>query len=225
MTRMGSAGEHAEMPWGIDSLDAPAALGFSPAKSPVRLWKEIVDRLDLSRPELGERVKGGTSSHWSRVIETLLRGHYAVRTGYRLQRTKQSRHAEHPWMLGGWADHVARSAQVELLMCLSVGSSEVALWCDEMPLDIRACALHELVVASAKAIDVMVLLGGRDLQVHRVRVEPRAVGELVAREAAFWECVQARRPPSADIALDSRVLLDLPIERIDNEFLALRSCS
>lgn len=184
-----------------------------------------MDRLDFSRPGLGERVKGGTSNHWSRVIETLLRGHYAGRTGYRLQRTQHSRHTEHSWMLGGWADHVAGSAHVQLLMCVSVGASEIALWCDGMPLDIRACALHELVVASARAMDVMVLLGGRDLQVHRVRFEPRAVKELVAREAAFWECVQARRPPSADVALDSRVLLDLPVERIDNEFLALWPCS
>ncbi|WP_296726123.1 hypothetical protein [Variovorax sp.] len=90
-----------------------------------------------------------------------------------------------------------------------------------MPLYVRARALHELVVASARTLDVMVLVGGRDLQVHRVHSTAEAAEELLAQEHAFWQCVQSQRPPPVDLAIDPRLLLTLPIERLDRAYAAL----
>jgi len=183
---------------------------------------EMTGRRALLQAEADEAARADASTHWSRVIEALLRAHYGLHTGHKPRRCERRGHAEHSWMLSGSAQVLSSSPQVDLLLCLSVGASEVAHWRDEMPVHVRAQALHELVVASAKGVDVMVLLGGRDLQVHRVLPNARAARELIAQEEAFWNCVQTQRAPPPDLALDPRHLLRLSVDRIDRAFSALR---
>lgn len=167
------------------------------------------------------RSHDASGNRWARVIETILSAHYRLRTGCKLRPARQATHPKHSWMLGGGAQSVCGSTDLQLLLCVAAGLPEAAHWSDEMPLYVRVRALHELVVASARTLDVMVLVGGRDLQVHRVRSTAEAAEELLAQEHAFWQCVQSQRPPPVDLAMDPRLLLTLPIERLDRAYAAL----
>jgi len=206
---------------GIVGTDAAAALGLNPFKSPMRLWMEMTGRREMLPAGGVPRSHEASGDHWTRVLETILSAHYRLRTGCKLRPLRQATHLQHSWMLGGGAQSVCGSTDAQLLLCVAAGVPEAAHWSDEMPLYVRALALHELVVASARTLDVMVLVGGRDLQVHRVHSTAEAAEELLAQEHAFWQCVQSQRPPPVDLAMDPRLLLTLPIERLDRAYAAL----
>jgi predicted phage-related endonuclease len=182
---------------------------------------EMTGRREMLPASGASRSHEASGDHWTRVLETILSAHYRLRTGCKLHPARQTEHPQHSWMLGGGAQSVCGSTDVQLLLCVAAGVPEAAHWSDEMPLYVRARALHELVVASARALDVMVLVGGRDLQVHRVHSTAEAAKELLAQEQAFWQCVQSQRPPPVDLAMDPRLLLALPIERLDRAYAAL----
>jgi predicted phage-related endonuclease len=182
---------------------------------------EMTGRRDMLSAGGFPRSHEASGDHWTRVLETILSAHYRLRNGCKLHPARQTLHPLHSWMLGGGAQSVCGSTDVQLLLCVAAGVPEAAHWSDEMPLYVRARALHELVVASARTLDVMVLVGGRDLQVHRVHSTADAAEELLAQEYAFWQCVQLQRPPPVDLAMDPRLLLTLPIERLDRAYAAL----
>lgn len=211
----------ASQPPGLSGTDAAVALGLSPFKSPVRLWMEMTGRREMLPAGGVPSSHQASGDYWAHVLETVLSAHYRLRAGCKLRPARQTTHPKHSWMLGGGVQSVCGSTDLQLLLCIAAGLPEAAHWSGEMPLYVRARALHELVVASARTLDVMVLVGGRDLQVHRVHSTAEAAEELLAQEHAFWQCVQSQRPPPVDLAIDPRLLLTLPIERLDRAYAAL----
>ena len=58
--------------------------------------------------------------------------------------------------------------------------------------------MHQLAVTGKQAADVAVLLGGQELQIHRIERDEAMIAQLIALEQQFWGCVQNRIPPAVD---------------------------
>lgn len=182
---------------GLGNLDAAAALGQDPFKSQVRLWMEKTGREDLLHPV---RLDSDSHAYWSRLLEPIVAAHYTLRTGRRVRRINATlQHPEHPWMSATVIREVVASPEVQLLECLSVGMHAAHLWALGVPEYIRLRVLHQLAVTGARAADVVVLLGGQDLQVYRIERQEAEIARLVRQEQAFWRHVERdQAPPAVD---------------------------
>lgn len=192
--RWPSAGEA-----GIGSLDAAAAVGRDPFKSPVRLWMEKTERHDLLQPVDPSLIQSAaTAAYWSRLLEPIVAAHYALRTGRQVKRTRDVlRHPQHPWMLAHPSREVVGAPDVQLLECRCVGMDEAALWGAGLPDCVRIQMLHRLAVTGAQAMDVVALICGQDLRIHRVEREELEISRLIDAEREFWHCVQTDCAPMA----------------------------
>lgn len=182
---------------GLGNLDAAAALGQDPFKSQVRLWMEKTGRQDLLHPV---RLDNDSSAYWSRLLEPIVAAHYTMRTGRKVRCVNTTRrHPEHPWMSATVVREVVGSSEVQLLECLSVGMQKAPVWALGVPEYIRLRVLHQLAVTGAQAADVVVLLGGQDLQVYRIERHEFEIARLIRQERAFWRHVERdQAPPPSD---------------------------
>ncbi|MNW10903.1 hypothetical protein D3C71_2082240 [compost metagenome] len=63
----------------------------------------------------------------------------------------------------------------------------------------RLRVMHLLAVTGHYAADVVVLLGGQDLQIYRIERVEAEISQLIKREQAFWCGVKYdQAPPSLD---------------------------
>ncbi|MDZ4360163.1 MAG: YqaJ viral recombinase family protein, partial [Variovorax sp.] len=139
-------------------------------------------------------------AYWSRLLEPIVAAHYTLRTGRQVRRTDTTlQHPKHPWMRATVTREVVASAEVQLLECLCVGMNAAPLWSHGVPEHIRLRLLHLLAVSGQRAVDVIVLLGGQDLQIYRVERDEALIARLIRQERAFWRGVERdEAPPSGD---------------------------
>ncbi|WP_447772895.1 YqaJ viral recombinase family nuclease [Variovorax boronicumulans] len=184
---------------GLGSLDAAAAVGRDPFKSPVRLWMEKTERHDLLQPVDPCLARSAdTAAYWSRLLEPIVAAHYALRTGRQVQRTRALlRHPQHLWMLAHPGREIVGAPDVQLLECRCVGMDAAELWGAGLPRYVRIQMLHRLAVTGAQAIDVVALICGQDLRIHRVERDEVEISRLIDAEREFWHCVQTDCAPLA----------------------------
>lgn len=196
---------------GIGSNDAAAALGLDPRKSRTRLWMEKTGRQALLQPatarddvdptadhDAAGDALGGGPAYWNRLLEQILAAHYMHRTGRSMRQIQAvQRHPQHAFMFAQSHREIVGIADPLLLECLSVGPSEALAWTDGVPAHVRVKIVHQLAVTGAGAADVLVLIAGQELQLHRVVRNEAEIAWLVAQEAAFWRQVELDQAPPA----------------------------
>lgn len=181
---------------GLASLDAAAAVGCDPFKSPVRLWMEKTERHDLlqPRPEAAPTPEGAV--YWSRLLEPIVAAHYTLRTGRHVRRTSTLlRHPRYPWMFAHPGREIVGDPDVQLLECRCVGMDAAALWDAGLPAYVQIQLLHQLAVTGAQAIDVVALICGQDLRIYRVARDEVEISRLIDAEREFWSCVELDQAP------------------------------
>lgn len=182
---------------GLGHLDAAAAVGRDPFKTPVRLWMEKTERHDLLQPaqQHGPQLSDG-ASYWNRLLDPVVAAHYTLRTGRKVQRTSTLlRHPQHPWMFAHPGREVVGAADVQLLECRCVGMDAAAMWAEGLPGYVRIQVLHQLAVAGVQAIDVVALICGQDLRIYRVERDDVEISRLIEAEREFWHCVEIDQAP------------------------------
>jgi putative phage-type endonuclease len=192
---------------GIGSSDAAAAVGLHPYKSPLQLWLEKTGRVTSntkktepspSTPGLGLLPDDGPL-YWGTLLEPLVAAHYTKRTGHRVRRVNAVlQHPDKPWMLANLDREVIGAPDVQILECKTAGIQGSRLWQDGVPEYVQLQVLHQLAVTGKQAADVAVLLGGQELQIHRIHRDEGMIRHLMELEEAFWRHVQEDRPPPAD---------------------------
>lgn len=183
---------------GIGNLDAAAAVGQDPFKSQVRLWMERTERHELLQPVPNAPPPPDSAAYWSRLLEPIVAAHYTLRTGRQVRRTSTLiRHPQHPWMFAHPGREVVGAPDVQFLECRCVGVDAAALWAEGLPGYVRIQVLHQLAVTDAKAIDVVALVGGQELRIHRVERDGVEISRLVDAEREFWRCVELDEAPPA----------------------------
>lgn len=183
---------------GIGSSDAAAAVGLHPYKSPLELWMEKTGR-QPGNAEPNHDDKLTSPLHWGQVLEPIVAEHYARHTGHRVQRVNAIlQHVEHPWMLANLDREIVGNDAVQILECKTAGLFGAKLWKDGVPEYVQLQVMHQLAVTGQYAADVAVLLGGHELQIHRIERDEVMIQQLIALERQFWDHVENDTPPPAD---------------------------
>ena len=181
---------------GIGSSDAAAAVGLSPYKSPLELWAEKTGQASFPQPDPQDDSQ---PMYWGTLLEPIVAAHYTRRTGRRVRRVNAVlQHPEHPWMLANLDREVTGSDEVQILECKTAGINGARLWKAGVPEYVQLQVMHQLAVIGKQAADVIVLIGGQELQIHRIDRDEGVIRQLIELEAGFWRCVQERKAPSAD---------------------------
>ncbi|MDP3534350.1 MAG: YqaJ viral recombinase family protein [Halomonas sp.] len=183
---------------GIGSSDAAAAVGLNPYKSQLELWMEKTGRQSNNiAPTQDQQLT--SPLHWGQVLEPIVADHYAQHTGHRVQRVNAIlQHVDHPWMLANLDREIVGNEGVQILECKTAGLFGAKLWKDGVPEYVQLQVMHQLAVTGQHAADVAVLLGGHELQIHRIERDDAMIAQLIALERQFWDFVENDTPPPAD---------------------------
>lgn len=183
---------------GIGSSDAAAAVGLHPYKSQLELWMEKTGR-QSGNAEPTQDQQLTSPLHWGQVLEPIVAEHYARHTGHRVQRVNAIlQHVEHPWMLANLDREIVGNDGVQILECKTAGLFGARFWKDGVPEYVQLQVMHQLAVTGQQAADVAVLLGGHELQIHRIERDEAMIQQLIALERQFWAFVENDTPPPAD---------------------------
>lgn len=181
---------------GIGSSDAAAAVGLSPYQSPLELWAQKTGKASFAQPDPDDDSQ---PMYWGTLLEPIVAAHYTRRTGRRVRRVNAVlQHPEHPWMLANLDREVLGTPEVQILECKTAGIYGARLWKDGVPEYVQLQVMHQLAVTGKQAADVIVLIGGQELRIHRIERDAAVIERLIELEAAFWQRVQDGAPPPAD---------------------------
>lgn len=184
---------------GIGSSDAAAAVGLNPYKSQLELWLEKTGR-DGNLPKTDPNDED-SPTYWGTLLEPIVAAHYSRRTGNKVRRINAVLQHPHPsllWMLANIDREVVGNAEVQILECKTAGINGARLWRDGVPEYIQLQVQHQLAVTGKTSADVAVLLGGQDLEIHRIQRDEVLISRLIQLERHFWQSVETDTPPPAD---------------------------
>ncbi|MEN1710957.1 YqaJ viral recombinase family protein [Pseudomonas aeruginosa] len=184
---------------GIGSSDAAAAVGLNPYKSQLELWLEKTGRDELL-PKIDSQDEE-SPTYWGNILEPIVATHYSQRTGNRVRRIHavlQHPDPQLPWMLANIDREVIGAEDVQVLECKTAGLNGARLWRDGVPVYVQLQVMHQLAVTGKQAADVAVLLGGQQLEIHRIERDDELIVRLIELERDFWQYVQRDTPPPAD---------------------------
>lgn len=184
---------------GIGSSDAAAAVGLNPYKSPLELWMEKTGR-DGTLPKADPHDEE-SPLYWGTILEPIVAAHYSRRSGNRVRRVNAV--LQHPdpqlsWMLANLDREVLGAGDVQILECKTAGINGALLWKEGVPEYVQLQVMHQLAVTGKQAADVAVLLGGQQLEIHRIERDERLIARLIRLEQQFWQYVVTDTPPPAD---------------------------
>jgi putative phage-type endonuclease len=182
---------------GIGSSDAASAVGLNPYKSQLQLWMEKTGR-DANLPRIDP--KDDTSPmFWGTLLEHIVAAHYTKRSGHKVRRINAVlQHPSEPWMLANIDREVTGAPDVQILECKTAGMNGARLWKEGVPEYVQLQVMHQLAVTGKQAADVVVLICGQELQIHRIHRDEAMISRLVELERAFWHYVQTDTEPPAD---------------------------
>lgn len=182
---------------GIGSSDAAAAVGLNPYKSQLALWMEKTGRDDLFAPiDVNDE---STPVYWGTLLEPIVAASYVKRTGNRVRKVNAVlQHPDHPWMLANLDREVVGVPEVQILECKTAGVQGARLWKDGVPEYVQLQVQHQLAVTGKRAADVAALIGGQELQIHRIKRDDVLIERLIQLEEVFWGYVQSDVAPPVD---------------------------
>ena len=182
---------------GIGSSDAAAAVGLNPYQSQLELWMHKTGKAELL-PAVDPNDEA-SPLYWGTLLEPIVAAHYTKRTGNRVRRVNAVLgHPRIPWMLANIDREVVGASDVQILECKTAGINGAKLWRDGVPEYVQLQVMHQLAVTGKQAADVAVLIGGQELQVHRIERDEAMIAQLIALEEQFWGWVQRGEEPPAD---------------------------
>ncbi|PHR17767.1 MAG: alkaline phosphatase [Sphingopyxis sp.] len=184
---------------GIGSSDAAAAVGLNPYKSQLALWLEKTGR-DAAMPQI-DANNDSTPAFWGTILEPIVATQYTKRTGLKVRKVNAVLQHSDPdlrWMMANLDREVVGSAEVQILECKTAGINGARLWKDGVPEYVQLQVMHQLAVTGKQAADVAVLIGGQDLEIHRIERDEKMIANLIELERRFWQYVVDDTPPPAD---------------------------
>ena len=182
---------------GMGSSDAAAAVGLNPYQSALELWLRKTGQDEhLSQDDPND---DSSPMYWGTLLEHIVAAQYTKRTGRRVRKVNAVlQHPQHPWMLANLDREIVGSDEVQILECKTAGINGSRLWKDGVPEYVQLQVMHQLAVTGKQAADVAVLLGGQELQIHRIERDETMIAQLITLEQQFWNLVEQKIPPAVD---------------------------
>ena len=206
---------------GIGSSDAAVAVGLSPYKSQLTLWLEKTARKAPEDISLKEAVL------WGVELEPVLAQVYAKRTGYKVRRVNAVlQHPEHTFMLANLDREVVGHPDGPGILEIKTASYHSApQWEEGVPVAYQCQVLHQLAVTGHAWAEVAVLIGGQDFRIYRIERDEEKIGDLIRREAHFWQQVRQDWQPEPDGSSDAAAALGWLFPRDDGQTVDLSDSS
>jgi len=189
---------------GIGASEISAVLEMNPYRGPIDVWLEKTGRAE-GGPE-DDTISETTIGHHLEAFALAL---YSKRTGHKLFRPKVTlRHPEHEHMLAspdalGRHDDLGAEAKI-------VGWRMAHHWAgDTLPDYVDLQARQNMAVTGRAAWDVVALIGGTDVRIHRVERDLDIEAMLAESCEGFWRDHVANDvpPPVQDPSERRRYLL------------------
>lgn len=184
---------------GVGGSDAGVILGVNPWKSLIQLWDEKVG--NTIAPDLSDNEK----IRWGMLLEDLICREYTTRTGRKVRNVNKTfRHPVHTFMQG----HIDRKIEGENagLEAKAVGLRQQKSWEDGPPAHYRIQVMHYMAITHYDWFDVVALVGGQELVIHRIERDEELIDEMIGLEKEFWEWVQTKTPPPPYTTADTALL-------------------
>ncbi|MNZ89375.1 YqaJ-like viral recombinase domain protein [compost metagenome] len=183
-------------------------MGLSPYKSQLELWMEKTGR-DAALPKADPHDEE-SPLYWGNILEPIVAAHYTKRSGNRVRRVNavlQHPASEFSWMLANIDREVISADDVQILECKTAGINGARLWKEGVPEYVQLQVMHQLAVTGKQAADVTVLLGGQQVEIHRIERDDFLIGRLMRLEQQFWQYVVTDTPPPADGSASAEIAL------------------
>ena len=206
---------------GIGSSDAAVAIGLSPYKCPLSLWLEKTAR------KAPEDISQKEAVLWGVELEPVLAQVYTKRTGYKVRRVNAVlQHPEHTFMLANLDREVVGHPDGPGIMEIKTASYHSAPhWEEGVPVAYQCQVLHQLAVTGHAWAEVAVLIGGQDFRIYRIERDEEKIGDLIRREAHFWQQVRQDWQPEPDGSSDAAAALGWLFPRDDGQTVDLSDSS
>lgn len=186
---------HEDRLTGIGGSEAAAVLGLSEWATPLDVY--------LRKKGLAPPSVDTPATLWGRLLEPVVRQHYAERTGYVVtQPTAMLRHPKYGFVIAhpdglvpdarrGYEGKTARTDH-------GWGPSGT----DEIPQDYLLQVQHYMIPGllpvMIEVFDVSVLIGGQDYRQYEIPADRELQEMIVDAEHALWQRVQRGEPPEPD---------------------------
>lgn len=202
---------------GIGSSDAAVAVGLSPYKCPLALWLEKTAR------KAPEDISQKEAVLWGVELEPVLAQVYTKRTGYKVRRVNAVlQHPEHTFMLANLDREVVGHPDGPGILEIKTASYHSApQWEEGVPVAYQCQVLHQLAVTGHAWAEVAVLIGGQDFRIYRIERDEEKIGDLIRREAHFWQQVRQDWQPEPDGSSDAAAALGWLFPRDDGQTVDL----
>lgn len=178
---------------GICGSDASIVLGINPYNSIVHLWKEKIGELPIEE-------NGNQYTYFGNILEPIVKKEFMKRTGLKV-RAKNAilQSQEYPFMLAD-LDGIVKEENGELAVfeAKTASAYKEDIWKKGVPEEYIAQVQHYLCVTGFKKAYVCALVGGNSFYCHKIYRDEEYIKELVAKEKAFWDCIQDNIPPTLD---------------------------
>ncbi|MGL6231728.1 YqaJ viral recombinase family protein [Aeromonas rivipollensis] len=206
---------------GIGSSDAAVAIGLSPYKCPLSLWLEKTAR------KAPEDISQKEAVLWGVELEPVLAQVYTKRTGYKVRRVNAVlQHPEHTFMLANLDREVVGHPDGPGILEIKTASYHSApQWEEGVPVAYQCQVLHQLAVTGHAWAEVAVLIGGQDFRIYRIERDEEKIGDLIRREAHFWQQVRQDWQPEPDGSSDAAAALGWLFPRDDGQTVDLSDSS
>jgi putative phage-type endonuclease len=186
---------------GFGGTDAPKLCGIG--GTPYQVW---ADKVNPTVPEEQDEPEYMT---WGKILEPVVREQFSKRTGIEVHPLpKMIRNTDYPWMLAN-VDGVTGPTN----KLTGVYEGKTTRFADDwtvnddgsvnVPLRAMIQGMHYLAVLELERVHYACLIGGQELRIAEVEVNPTLIADLIEIEEAFWRKVIEREPPevsSADVS-------------------------
>ncbi len=178
---------------GICGSDASIVLGINPYNSILYLWKEKTGELPIEE-------NGNQYTYFGNVLEPVVKKEFTKRTGLKV-RAKNAilQSGEYPFMLAD-LDGIVKDEHGELAIfeAKTASAYKEDVWKKGVPEEYIAQVQHYFCVTGFKKAYVCALVGGNSFYYHEIYRDEEYIKDLVAKEKAFWDCIQKKILPALD---------------------------
>ena len=185
---------------GIGGSDCSTICGLNPWESAFSLWQQKTGRapLDLPKSDTAEE-----RMMWGNIHEPAILAETARRLGITITKpTTAFHHPDRPWQrvnLDGW------TSDNRIFEAKTTDARNRTQWVGQIPDHAELQVHHAAAVTGATHAIVACLIGGNELVIHEITINPTIVAMLTEREAEFWRHVQDDTEPPID---DSPATMD-----------------
>ncbi len=207
----------------IGASEVAALFDKSPWLTAFELWHRKKGTIDTPEFATDERQQAGVRME-SAIVDWACDkwGYTKIKTPKRVQIGR----------LGGHPDQLAHCPQrgLGVLEVKTVDRLMFRDWGDEPPLHYQLQAITYAGLVGLKWADLIVLVGGTQLERFQIDARPKLFAEICERVEAFWQSIEEGRAPLPDFTRDKdtigAICRDLSIEEIDltSDNLAPAAC-